>query len=438
MLGWQSILRRLALAASWLITLRLASAVSQYATNIYLARILPAHETSDYWLCTTIVALAAYLAGFGYQAGAIRFLPAYLQQRDYAHARGYVQQLLWMTTLGPLCMAALALVAAGVWSSLIAPLPVGLMIASASLLLPTCLTLGLTEVIRATHRPVLSLVVPSLVLPVALLITVTVAAQLTELTAAALLYIGAAVYGIGAILQALIAQRLPEAAEFAPTQALFLTWDWLRRCLGLGTFGLTWNLSQTVDFLVVGARQSTEQVAIYGAVVKVLAAQHLLSSTLMVAAGSHIAAKLASRDTNIQHEVASLSALLAAAMLGSTALFLVFGDTLLGLFGAKFRQGYLVLCVLSAGLSFRALLGPCEALLTYGDREREVVVASLVTCLLTASGGWLLIDALGSLGVALAAVLAFAITWTTLYIRARRLMGFDPSVYASLRLISGR
>lgn len=424
-------LRRTGIAAGGLISIRLGSVLAQFGMNVYLARLLPADQIAAYWLCTTTISVLSYIAGFGYQAGAIRFLPGYFKQRDFARARRFVIELLVMTCCGPVLFTALAWLGHPLVQWAGASLDKGLILPSASLLLPTCLLAGLSEIIRACHRPVKSMVVPSLIVPASTLLLVLSFSHYQNLTAALLLYLGGAVTGTGCILQFLLFSRQQEARATRGVAASAGQAEWFRKSLALGIFGLAWNLSQTIDFLLGGALLPSDSVAAYGAAVKLLAAQHLVSSTLTIAAGSHIAEKIVNRDPDLRAEAASLSLLLAGGMLGCFLTFLIFGRQFLDLFGPDFRSAYGVLIVLSLGLWLRSLLGPCEALLSYADRTADIITGTLLICFLSMGGIWAFTPRFGAIGIALASTASFLCVWLALYGRVRVLLGFDPSALSA-------
>ncbi|MEM8644344.1 MAG: lipopolysaccharide biosynthesis protein, partial [Pseudomonadota bacterium] len=100
----------------------------------------------------------------------------------------------------------------------------------------------------------------------------------------------------------------------------------------------------------------------------------------------------------------------AIARLGIMIVALLFGDTILSLFGPDFADGGLVLAVLIAAQAVIALAGPSVTMMTLSGAQRDNAgLCGIALCAL-ALADLLLIPALGALGAALA-VLAAVIVW---------------------------
>lgn len=430
MLGRLPVLRRLLVTTGGVASLRAAGVLVQYGLNIYLAQLLPATEISSFWLCTTIVILTYWVAGFGFQSGAVRFLPGYLEDRDYARARGFGWALLGATTVGPMAVWLAAAALLPLVDHPDSPVLSAHLTPSGVLLVCSCLMGGLSEMIRATHRPVASLVAPTVLVPALTLAAVVLFVEPDDLSATTLLWLSAASALVGCIFQAIVLAILPETSKARTAAPRFDVRVWVSRSAALGVFALLWNLSQTIDFLVVGASLPAEEVAIYGALLKVLAAQHLLSSTIMSAAGSRLSQLVVARSPDLKSEVEHISVLLTGGMAAVFLFFVISGDYLLQLFGPQFRSGHSVLCILSFGLVVRSAFGPCEALLMYADRSRATIVGSTVGSAITAITSFILAPLLGIGAVAVVTVASFLAVYAYFYLCVRKALGLDPSIVA--------
>jgi O-antigen/teichoic acid export membrane protein len=105
------------------------------------------------------------------------------------------------------------------------------------------------------------------------------------------------------------------------------------------------------------------------------------------------------------------------------ALILAFGRPLLGLFGANFESGYVVMFILAVGMLARAAVGPAERLLNMlGERKHCAIVyavafaINLVLCVI-------LIPRIGE-GAAIATSTAIMAESIMLYLVAKRRLGF--------------
>lgn len=114
--------------------------------------------------------------------------------------------------------------------------------------------------------------------------------------------------------------------------------------------------------------------------------------------------------------------------LGVFALFLLFGDVVMGLFGPAYADGVPILLILSAGLLVDAATGPTRIVMMMTGHERVYVMIIAATSVAALVVVLLVIPVFGIIGAAIVNGLARVVTQLVLVWQTRRAVGMDPSI----------
>lgn len=204
---------------------------------------------------------------------------------------------------------------------------------------------------------------------------------------------------------------------------------WSRRSAGIFSAVVAEAASLYADVVVIGAVASPAVSAAYFVVARIAGVFP------MIAAGLH--GYLSSRFANLYYarrrdeaqrligRVMSLAALVFG-LLGLT--IILFGDRLLGLFGAAYAAEQNTLLALSAGAIFSALMGPGAIVLLATGHEIFYSRFLIASILARALGLALLAPAYGAFGAALAVAVVAAPVSAVVAFFCRRKVGVDPSI----------
>ncbi len=110
-------------------------------------------------------------------------------------------------------------------------------------------------------------------------------------------------------------------------------------------------------------------------------------------------------------------------------LFMLTGSLLMGLFGAEFEQGWVLLLVVSSTLLVRAVFGPAPSILAMQGHQKISAVVMVICLGLSVGGSFLLYPAAGILGIALSYALANLIGSVALWVLARNLTGINCALF---------
>jgi len=179
------------------------------------------------------------------------------------------------------------------------------------------------------------------------------------------------------------------------------------------------------DGVMLGWLRSPHEVGLYSVAGRLA----MMESVLLMVSNSAISPKLASlyaqgRTEEMEKMVKRVTGGLILVAVTSLGLFLLFGHTLLSLWGREFVGGYAVLVVLGIGQFFSISTGCCGLLLVLCGRERLVGYVSMACLILNLVLNYFLIRAWGALGAAAATTITVAAQNLANMMLTRREIGF--------------
>ncbi|HEY1362130.1 MAG TPA: oligosaccharide flippase family protein [Xanthobacteraceae bacterium] len=410
--------------------IRVVSAVLAFGSQVLFARWMGSFEFGVYVYVWTWVLLLGQASDLGLGTAAQRFIPEYRDRGMLALLRGFV--------LGSRCLAAAVAVAiaalgAGVvrtiepWLDPYAVIPLYL----ACLTLPSFALANVQEGILRSYDWVGLAMLPAYIVRQLLLTLLMAACWLAGLPMDAVTAITVTVLSIWlpTLWQLLLVNRRLSVR----IEAGIRTYDfkrWLATAMPILLVGGFYSLLTYADVLVLQHFRPPDEVAVYYAAAKTLALVSFIHYSVAATAAHRFS------SYHVAGDRAGLSAFIAQSIkwtfwpsLASTGLLLLFGRSVLGLFGAQFTDGYHLMFIMAMGLLARAAVGPIERLLNMLGEQRlcALVYAGAFAVNLTLSV--VLIPPLGGTGAAIATASALILESSLLFFVTRSRLGFRAFIW---------
>jgi O-antigen/teichoic acid export membrane protein len=410
--------------------IRVVSALLAFGSQVLFARWMGSFQFGIYVYVWTWVLLLGQAIDLGLGTAAQRFIPEYRERNLLALLRGFVSGSRWVALGIAIGIAALA--AGGVrviepWLDdyLIVPLYL------ACVILPAYALANVQEGIARSYDWVGLAMMPGYVIRQLLLTILMAAAYLAQLpmnAMTAVIVAGVSIWlpTLGQLL--VVNRRLSGRIERGPKAYDFKIW--LLTALPILMVEGFYSLLAYTDVLVLQHFCPPDEVAIYYAAAKTLA----LVSFVYYSVSATTAHRFS--GYHITGDRKGLSAFIVQSIkwtfwpsLAATALLLLCGRPILGLFGPQFTEGYHLMFILAAGLLARAAIGPIERLLNMLGEQR---ICALVYALAFGVNIGLcvaLIPHFGMAGAAGATASALVIESILLFIVTKNRLGFHVFIW---------
>jgi O-antigen/teichoic acid export membrane protein len=421
--------------AGVVLVVQVVGAGLSYGSQVLLARLLGASDYGTYTYVFVWVTFVSLLAGLGFPAASVRFLPIYQMRQDWARVDGFMQSTSRFTFLTAILVALFAAASAFVLH------------ATGSLAHPSVLALGgllvpalagsmlYTEFARAGNRVGIAFI-PALVARPALI----------GIGAAALYTARGGLATSGALGATLISAYAVLAVQYALTRHLFdrprgehQPVVELREWFGVGITLLAASAFiitlMQVDIVIVGAFRGARDAGIYAAASKTATLVSFVIMAVNAAAAPQFASLWAlGKVDELQRLVTKLAGLIFWPSLAISVGLAAVSGPLLGLFGSGFSEARPALLVLLVGQLINAAAGSVGYLLTLTGHHREATRAlglSAIACILLAAAG---VWAFGLVGAALGSTIGFLLWNGALYWLVVRKLGIHPSIFSAAHL----
>ncbi|MGH9051618.1 MAG: lipopolysaccharide biosynthesis protein [Acidimicrobiia bacterium] len=420
---------RLLAGSTWALGARVLTSVTSLALGILLTRLLRPGDVGIYFLTMSVVTVAAQLATLGLPRATLRMVAQSVGGRDTARARGTVRTVFRLSVIGCLAIAMFLGIGPGAWlaSTLFDSQMMAQIMPLAAFWAVLLAFQGLlTETFRAFHDVRLASLLPVItgLLSAAALWAATwgkeaTLAQVVLLTLMALL--ATSLFGL-----ALIPRKLkPLATEIKVRSMEVLRVAWPMLMTGLSLFAVS-----QIDLWIIGAFRSQEEVAIYGASLRVASQVGVPLVVLNAVVPPVIAEMFAGGERERLSVLLQTSALLAT--VPALILFVILawlGEPLLTLlFGPSYSQGSGVLMVLSLSYLVSVASGSCGFALSMTGHERNRMVITLLSGFILVGGGLLTVGRFGLMGVAISSTSAVVVQNVLGVLAARRQAGIWTQV----------
>jgi O-antigen/teichoic acid export membrane protein len=377
------------------------AAVLTFAANALLARALGPQGTGIYFQSLTVTTIAAIQGRAGLGNALVRFTAAGAAKEDWSLVRGAYRKGLCIALITS-GLAALGMYAASPWiavsllseSGLITPMRwMSLAVA------PVALGYLYAQLLKGIRKIGFAVLVESLMIPMIWLPGVLVLSPLRGVEGAVWAYIAAALLNlaIGAFLWRRSSSRLQHAESRFKLGQLLESAAPLYR-MDLFQMAIHWS-----PILMLGIWEPSSEVGIFAAAYRTAA----LSSLMLVAVNSISAPLFAGMyqrgdfeglEKTARHS-ASLMAVAAAPFL---AVFMLAPKWIMGIFGAPFEKGAILLCILAIGHYINVATGSVGHLLIMCGYERTLSRIAGVNAAICLGLNMLLIPPFGAAGAAVA------------------------------------
>ena len=404
-LSGEGLLRFAATGASVALTVKILGTGIAYLSHLAFAQWLGAAEYGSYVYAVSWAKLLALLSGLGLTTAVLRFVPSYLENRDYSRLNGILRRSRQLTVLAAVLLAALASLVV----LILRPEQVNMTTLLAALWLVPALALASlqAETILAARRIVLARL-PNLVIQPALCIGLAFLLLKLFPPLSSALTLGAFALSVVVlvILQNLAFRRVFQRQTHASHPA-YETRHWLRISFPLFLITGFELIMLRADILIVGMFRGDAGAGIYN-----IAAQ---TATLISFAFAAVNTATAPLITNLhaKRDRSSLQSLVTAASkwmwwpaLGICVIVVVWGKYILSLFGPEFVAGWAPLVVLSVGHLAKSSVGPAMYLLSLTGEQKLTAWILGLAALLSILLNVMLIPRWGLVGAASATTAA--------------------------------
>ncbi|MBN1481477.1 flippase [candidate division KSB1 bacterium] len=405
-----------------------------FASQVVLARLCGADQFGIYSYALSWLMILIIPAKLGFDTSLLRFIPEYTIKKDWGRLGGILHASFLHTGLISIALAVIGNLFIGIFEKFIQAqwiLPIRIML----VVLPFyTLTVIRQAALRAFKKVVLADLPESVVRPIlTILLAYSVTCFFRQLDATSAWLIQLAVVAVAFVLGTfLLLQKTPVAAKTVPRMKD--TKFWLRTSLPMFLMnGMDIILSQA-SILFLGFFRPAEDIAIFSA-----ASRIVILATFILMAINSIAAPMISELYYAQNRDALQSILrfsakgIAVFTCCTTLLIVVFGRSILNLFGHEFVDGYFILLILLAGQTIKTLMGPASFLLNLTGHQNLTAKVMAVTVFVALVLNIILIPKWGATGAAIASGIILVMWNVTLVIMAIRVVHFDPSVFCLLR-----
>lgn len=430
---------RLFSTASLLSAARIAGALAGFVTQVVLARALHASALGLFFSVTSMAALVSLIAAHGYPTIAARFLSRYRKQGNQLWVAAFIARARRDAALYVSVAVAGVVAFALLWPGLSEEARLATI--AAALSVPASAAIRINGALAATlRRFALSYLPDTCIRPFLLLGGVVVLLAVgVPLTASDVTWLLTAILsGLALAQYLLLAGDMPRRASApAPVRLVKI---WQREAKPLIVVALIIYFFADVDILMVTPLLTSAETAIIGLCLKLALLVGFAVQVAHQVAVPDLAEARAHKDGQALRE-ALIKALGFPLLItfAATAAVILFGEQLLGIFGAEFTGAKWPLVILMASQLARAAFGPSVMLLTVVGAQKENAALAVAALAVLAVANLVLAPLYGVLGAALAVALA-TLFWLIATAIVLERLGMHRTDAVSLlgRLVLGR
>ena len=407
-----SLKQRLLSGGIWSLGGRLVTAATSILVNGLLARLLSPDEMGAYFLIFSVATVGATLGQLGFAETSVRLVAESLGKHEPGRAAKAIRFVFLYGGIGSLIVALAWALGGGQWTS-VTVFDSPLMGQLSVLVAAWCFLFAMRNLLAETfrgfkdfHLAVLFGGAVHSVLAAILFVIVWLFWHEATLGEVLLLAIGS-VMASNLMALALLGRKVMHLGNNggdAPLQtghlfniALPL---WLNQ---LTIFGLA-----RVNLWILGAYHPKDDVAVYGAA---LTLATLVTMPLLVvgAVVPPFIAEMYARNENqrLENILRTITTLAGMPTLIVLIIFSLLGGPIMGfIYGDFYRQGALVLALLSLGQTVNVWTGPCDPVLRMTNRQKTIMWISILAGFFNVAGSLLVVEKYGITGVAFITALA--------------------------------
>lgn len=404
--------------------IRIASAAIALVSQVLMARWMGGFDYGIFVLVWTVMVMVGDMSCLGFRTSIIRFIPQYREQGRLPELRGVIQVarifvLITSALAAGLAIAGIFLFSDAIESYYLLPFYLGL-----ACLPAIALSDVLEGVARANGWPSLALG-PVYILRPLLILVLMAGAVLAGFAPSATVAVICAVAGtLLATLYQLLMIMPPVMREVKAQKPRYRWREWIGVSLPIFLVDGFFFLHTNADILMIGWFMDPEDVAVYFAVLKLLALVHFVYFAVKAGVAQRYAQYAHSGQKD---ELASFARQTVSwtfwPSLAMAVILVVLGKPMLALFGPGFASGYPLLFPLMAGVVARAFVGPAESLLTMSGHQKACASVFALTLVLNLALNVTLIPFWGLWGAAFATTTAMLAEAMLLAFAVQRKLG---------------
>ncbi len=409
---------------------RILAVIAGYLIQVLLARYMGAEDFGFYSIVLSTATLLAYLAGLGFPTSLERFLPEYISENEWGKAKGLINRAQQLT----LVVGGAVVLISWVIIFLFSPLDIHhrILFAAGMLLTPlAALTNVTTGAMEAEKKFKVSFFIDLFLPPLLMLVFFgSMIFIFHDLSADHGVATVLMVHGvILAFLLYKFRSSLPDGYRAA--EAVYRTVKWLKASLPILLMTGFVIIVYRADLFIVGAFMGSKKAGIYAAV---LAASDMLAMFLKASdsvANPEIAPMFKKGDlNNLQRLMGLVAGLSFWPTLVAGAGMAVFGQAVLGMFGAGFEIGHGALILLILCRLIKAWSGAPGFLLIMTGNQMKLVLNYSMAVLVDVGLLVILTWKFGLTGAAAASMLAMLFSRLWLIHVAQKEVKVNTSLFA--------
>lgn len=384
--------------------LRAVSNGMLFGAQLLFANYLGAEGFGIYILALAWMNILLLVGRQGFDIATVRFVASYKSERDWPHLRGFLNISTGIVLAGSVLSGlALAVFCLAYRSRLHEDLFVSLIVVAGIIPLFALLQIK-AATLRGLGHVVLGELPHAIVHPVALVVLPVIGVTILGMNASPGGIMGAYLVSITLsllVVWAVMRHRLPK--EIAGAHPAIRWREWLLTApamILIAGFGIVLN---QIGAIMLGIFATPDEAGIFGASSRVASILQLIVFAL-ISTLAPMAARLHSADnmTGLQRAIGTTSRLVFSICLAGAVVLLLSGHWILGLFGAEFRSGYMVMAILLAGQLAWAANAPAGVILNMGGRHNiSAVLLGIAVCIDIVLSA-ILIPSMGANGAAIA------------------------------------
>jgi len=424
----QPLKERLLRGGFWAFIGKVVTALAGLAINVLLARLLTPEAMGTYFLIFSLVSLAAVIAQFGLTQAVVRMVAGSLAIKRLGRARQAIVWSIWTVVIGSLVVSSYLMAGGGEWVAkhvFHSQMMLQVMGMTSIWVIIYAFQGLIAEIFRAFHDIRLATIFGGLltsVLAVLLFFMLWLLFQ-GQVNLDQVMFLMLLAGGTSLCLSVVFLCKKIKTLPIVENE--IDRNEFMHICWPLWVTMLTIFVLTQVDIWVLGFFYSQEDVAVYGAAVRMVA---LVTMPLLIV--NAVVPPIVS-DLHSRGEIDSLeNALrLTASFAGIPALlvlmfFMFYSDSILVLlFGEFYRAGGTVLAILSLGQLANVWAGSCGLTLMLTGHQRTMMTITLFSGLITIMLSISLVSPYGGSGVASAVAIGMFVQNILMLIWAKKKVG---------------
>ncbi|RMG38928.1 MAG: hypothetical protein D6732_04685 [Methanobacteriota archaeon] len=374
----RSIKEKLLKGGAWAFAGKLVTVITSLGTNAFLARLLTPEEFGAYFLTNSLASLAAIIAQFGLSQTIVRLIAESLGTKRQARARLAVRLTLRLAGVGAILMACVlafgggSLIAKSLFHSDLMAQVMGLV--SVWVVLITFQQL-MAEIFRGFHDIRLATISGGLVtglLAMLMLVGLWLVQGSSELDQVITLMMTATLSSISIssflLWKKLISLPRVIGNEIRAAEIMHIAWPlWITR--------ITLFVLPQMDLWIMGLYRTPEEVAVFGAVAKMVA---LVTMPLLIvnAVIPPIISELyiQGRLKELEEKLRDVATIAGVPSIIAIIILIIFGHGILSfLFGDRYGEGGVILTILCIGQGVNVLTGSCGILMSLTEHQKNLM-----------------------------------------------------------------